>query len=400
MGEMLGRSNLIGDIDLNALIVEDYSSSTPVECNLPNGVESDSLVVCNASSSFFDGDHDDIPDGCNTSGGGGGTSTDANADDSSIPAIFSNVLLIIPPPVLLLPISAITSPNSTTVSAIFLKTEVTFFKASSDNSAWTFSSILSCTRSSSRSNRGITFPLPNCPDFTSDFILSLTFSSVHDVTAGDILCILFPLNSKRSRLALNTSGEGVVLLQMPMLDDSSVIPAQQNHLILGLFPLQQGLRRGHSRFQKMGVECDGDCEVVRLFWLSCTLRESSSAIFSNVLLINSTSSPACCQSSSHSPQPNSTTWCQPSSSRRRNLLQSLSQTISGLDILIQSSHVHVLLPVQNVGSPFPFPIVPDFTSDCLFSPSTLSSSMNVTAGRYPLYLVPLNSKRSRYVNCV
>nr|GMD45325.1 hypothetical protein Iba_chr10dCG8950 [Ipomoea batatas] len=169
------------------------------ECNLPNGVESDSLVVCNASSSFFDGDHDDIPDGCNPSAGGGGTSTDANADDSSIPAIFSNVLLIIPPPVLLLPISAITSPNSTTVSAIFLKTEVTFFKDSSDNSAWTFSSILSCTRSSSRSNRGITFPLPNCPDFTSDFILSLTFSSVHDVTAGDILYILFPLNSKRSR---------------------------------------------------------------------------------------------------------------------------------------------------------------------------------------------------------
>nr|GMD79857.1 hypothetical protein Iba_chr13dCG7990 [Ipomoea batatas] len=194
MGEMLGRSNLIGDIDLNALIVEDY-----IECNLPNGVESDSLVVCNASSSCLDGDHDDIPDGCNPSAGGGGTSTDANADDSSIPAIFSNVLLIIPPPVLLLPISAITSPNSTTVSAIFLKIEVTFFKDSSDNSAWTFSSILSCTRSSSRSNRGITFPLPNCPDFTSDFILSLTFSSVHDVTAGDILCILFPLNSKRSR---------------------------------------------------------------------------------------------------------------------------------------------------------------------------------------------------------
>ncbi|XP_031116539.1 protein FAR1-RELATED SEQUENCE 3-like [Ipomoea triloba] len=44
MGVMLGRSNLIDDIDLNALIVEDYSSSTPVECNLPNGVESDSLV--------------------------------------------------------------------------------------------------------------------------------------------------------------------------------------------------------------------------------------------------------------------------------------------------------------------------------------------------------------------
>nr|GMD21562.1 hypothetical protein Iba_chr08aCG2410 [Ipomoea batatas] len=80
MGEMLGRSNLIDDIDLNALIVEDY-----IECNLPNGVESDSLVVCNASSSCFDGDHDDIPDGCNPSAGGGGTSTDANADDSSIP---------------------------------------------------------------------------------------------------------------------------------------------------------------------------------------------------------------------------------------------------------------------------------------------------------------------------
>nr|GMD48678.1 hypothetical protein Iba_chr10fCG8680 [Ipomoea batatas] len=81
MGEMLGRSNLIDDIDLNALIVEDY-----IECNLPNGVESDSLVVCNASSSCFDGDYDDIPDGCNPSAGGGGTSTDANEDDSSIPA--------------------------------------------------------------------------------------------------------------------------------------------------------------------------------------------------------------------------------------------------------------------------------------------------------------------------
>nr|GMC59969.1 uncharacterized protein LOC109179062 [Ipomoea batatas] len=80
MGEMLGRSNLIDDIDLNALIVEDY-----IECNLPNGVESDSLVVCNASSSCFDGDHDDIPDGCNPSAGVGGTSTYANADDSSIP---------------------------------------------------------------------------------------------------------------------------------------------------------------------------------------------------------------------------------------------------------------------------------------------------------------------------
>nr|GMD63707.1 hypothetical protein Iba_chr12bCG17450 [Ipomoea batatas] len=83
MGEMLGRSNLIDDIDLNALIVEDY-----IECNLPNGVESDSLVVCNASSSCFDGDHDDIPDGCNPSAGGGGTSADANADDSSIPGIM------------------------------------------------------------------------------------------------------------------------------------------------------------------------------------------------------------------------------------------------------------------------------------------------------------------------
>nr|GMD57217.1 auxin-binding protein ABP19a-like [Ipomoea batatas] len=90
MGEMLGRSNLIDDIDLNALIIEDYSSSTPVECNLPNGVESDSLVVCNASSSCFDGDHDDIPNGCNPSTGGGGTSTYANADDSSIPEmVFS-----------------------------------------------------------------------------------------------------------------------------------------------------------------------------------------------------------------------------------------------------------------------------------------------------------------------
>nr|GMD52480.1 uncharacterized protein LOC109179592 [Ipomoea batatas] len=147
----------------NGLMSCFFREEPSVECNLPNGVESDSLVVCNASSSCFDGDHDDIP------------------------AIFSNVLLIIPPPVLLLPISAITSPNSTTVSAIFLKTEVTFFKDSSDKSAWTFSSILSCTRSSSRSNRGITFPLPNCPDFTSDFILSLTFSSVHDVIAGDIL---------------------------------------------------------------------------------------------------------------------------------------------------------------------------------------------------------------------
>ncbi|XP_031124343.1 protein FAR1-RELATED SEQUENCE 12-like [Ipomoea triloba] len=86
MGEMLGRSNLIDDIDLNALIVEDCNSSTPVECNLPNGVESDSLVVCNASSSCFDGDHDDIRDGCNPSARGGGTSTDANEDDSSIPA--------------------------------------------------------------------------------------------------------------------------------------------------------------------------------------------------------------------------------------------------------------------------------------------------------------------------
>nr|GMC48076.1 hypothetical protein Iba_chr01aCG17300 [Ipomoea batatas] len=88
MGEMLGRSNLIDDIDLNALIVEDY-----IECNLPNGVESDSLVVCNASSSCFDGDHDDIPDGCNPSVGGGGTSTDANEDDSSIPDFVMEIIL-------------------------------------------------------------------------------------------------------------------------------------------------------------------------------------------------------------------------------------------------------------------------------------------------------------------
>nr|GMD95046.1 hypothetical protein Iba_chr15aCG8490 [Ipomoea batatas]GME01499.1 hypothetical protein Iba_contig1907CG0010 [Ipomoea batatas] len=80
MGEMLGRSNLIADIDLNALIVEDY-----IECNPPIGVESDSLIVCNARSSCFDGDHDDILDGCNPSAGGGGTSTDANEEDSSIP---------------------------------------------------------------------------------------------------------------------------------------------------------------------------------------------------------------------------------------------------------------------------------------------------------------------------
>nr|GMC80278.1 serine/threonine-protein phosphatase 7 long form homolog [Ipomoea batatas] len=64
------------------------STDSPFECNLPNGVESDSLVVCNASSSCFDGDHDDIPDGCNPSAGGGGTSTDANADDSSIQVLY------------------------------------------------------------------------------------------------------------------------------------------------------------------------------------------------------------------------------------------------------------------------------------------------------------------------
>nr|GMD76777.1 hypothetical protein Iba_chr13bCG13460 [Ipomoea batatas] len=67
MGEMLGRSNLIDDIDLNALIVEDY------------------IQFINSCSSCFDGDHDDLPDGCNPSAGGGGTSTDANEDDSSIP---------------------------------------------------------------------------------------------------------------------------------------------------------------------------------------------------------------------------------------------------------------------------------------------------------------------------
>nr|GMC94564.1 hypothetical protein Iba_chr05cCG0200 [Ipomoea batatas] len=199
-----------------------------VECNLPNGVESDSLVVCNASSSCFDGDHDDIPDGCNPSAGGGGTSTDANADDSSIPAIFSNVLLIIPPPVLLLPISAITSPNSTTVSAIFLKTEVTFFKDSLDNSAWTFSSILSCTRSSSRSNRGITFPLPNCPDFASDFILSLTFSSVHDVTAGDILYLNLAGGDLHSAVLTNEGGEERNLAGLSELVASRPVPEQRS----------------------------------------------------------------------------------------------------------------------------------------------------------------------------
>nr|GMC69227.1 hypothetical protein Iba_chr03aCG4740 [Ipomoea batatas] len=63
---------------------------------------------------------------------------------------------------------AITSANSTTVSAIFLKTEVTFLKDSSDNSSWTFSLIF----------------------------------SVHAVIAGAVLCIFLPLNSKRSRYGL------------------------------------------------------------------------------------------------------------------------------------------------------------------------------------------------------
>nr|GMD97758.1 hypothetical protein Iba_chr15cCG5650 [Ipomoea batatas] len=71
---MLGRSNLIADIDLNVLIVEDYISLSPGICNLPIGVESDSLIVCNARSSCFDGDHDDIPD--------------ANEEDSSIPGSY------------------------------------------------------------------------------------------------------------------------------------------------------------------------------------------------------------------------------------------------------------------------------------------------------------------------
>nr|GMD92226.1 hypothetical protein Iba_chr14eCG7080 [Ipomoea batatas] len=57
--------------------------------------------------------------------------------------MFSNVFFIIPPPVRVLSISAITSANSTTVSAIFLKTEVTFLKDSSDNSSRTFSAIYS-----------------------------------------------------------------------------------------------------------------------------------------------------------------------------------------------------------------------------------------------------------------
>nr|GMD14729.1 telomere length regulation protein TEL2 homolog isoform X1 [Ipomoea batatas] len=69
--------------------IGEWAQRDLVECNLPNGVESDSLVVCNASSSCFDGDHDDIPDGCNPSAGGGGTSTDANEDDSSIPVIVN-----------------------------------------------------------------------------------------------------------------------------------------------------------------------------------------------------------------------------------------------------------------------------------------------------------------------
>nr|GMD98992.1 hypothetical protein Iba_chr15dCG8120 [Ipomoea batatas] len=56
-----GRSNLIADIDLNALIVEDHSSLSLDEYNPPIGVESDSLIVCNVRSSSFDGDHDDIP---------------------------------------------------------------------------------------------------------------------------------------------------------------------------------------------------------------------------------------------------------------------------------------------------------------------------------------------------
>nr|GMD04180.1 DNA-directed RNA polymerase subunit beta like [Ipomoea batatas] len=88
MGEMLGRSNLIADIDLNALIVEDHSSLSPVEYNPSIGVESDSLILCNVRSSSFDGDHDDIPDGCNHSAGDGGTSTDVIEEDSSIPGFY------------------------------------------------------------------------------------------------------------------------------------------------------------------------------------------------------------------------------------------------------------------------------------------------------------------------
>nr|GMC60939.1 receptor-like protein 12 [Ipomoea batatas] len=266
---------------------------SPVECNLPNGVESDSLVVCNASSSCFDGDHDDIPDDCNPSAGGGGTSTDANADDSSIPgfseessslkcfgdilvcmyssisvavstsfdflcaavvffisalqtsrfeerhsqgqkmvfecdveivescrlfwpelrnsslvcknacfkstdcikkarliSIFSNFPVIIPPPVLALcNLSHYLTKFQPLVSAIFLKTEVPSFKDSSDKSAWTFSSILSCTR--------FFFPFKSWINLSPsklfqgfyffDFILSLKpSSSVHDVNCRSI----------------------------------------------------------------------------------------------------------------------------------------------------------------------------------------------------------------------
>nr|GMD98099.1 hypothetical protein Iba_chr15cCG8890 [Ipomoea batatas] len=69
-----GRSNIIADIDLNALIVEDHSSLSLDEYNPPISVESDSLIVCNVRSSSFDGDHDDIPD--------------AIKEDSSIPGSY------------------------------------------------------------------------------------------------------------------------------------------------------------------------------------------------------------------------------------------------------------------------------------------------------------------------
>nr|GMD89929.1 hypothetical protein Iba_chr14dCG4760 [Ipomoea batatas] len=67
--------------------------------------------------------------------------------------MFSNVFFIIPPPVRVLPISAITSANSTTVSAIFFKTEVTFLKDSSDNSSRTFSAICSGFREDKSSRK-------------------------------------------------------------------------------------------------------------------------------------------------------------------------------------------------------------------------------------------------------
>nr|GLL49377.1 uncharacterized protein LOC109158070 [Ipomoea trifida] len=67
--------------------------------------------------------------------------------------MFSNVFFIIPRPVWVLPISAITSANSTTVSTIFLKTEVTFLKDSSDNSSRTFLVIFSGFRDDKSSRK-------------------------------------------------------------------------------------------------------------------------------------------------------------------------------------------------------------------------------------------------------